>query len=164
MVEGADLEFESNVISFTDIQQFDESFSDTVQFLNIILAPRPHLNTIDLAPQTDDSPADLITLLQLLTHQRHREPAPTAIQELWVIFHGQDPFPSIRVRRVLPHGLDPRFEDVVVAVLFEFRGRLEPVEVAAEFFDGVEFADDGEACLVFGALGRVGRGEGGIGC
>jgi hypothetical protein len=52
---------------------------------------------------------------------------------------------------------------VIVGVLFEKRGRFEPVKVAAEFFDSGEFADYGQPSFVFSAFGRVRNGKGRFG-
>ena len=41
----------------------------------------------------------------------------------------------IRVRLVLPHGLDPLLKEMVVGVALEFGRWLEPVKVAAERLD-----------------------------
>ncbi len=61
---------------------------------------------------------------------------------------------------------------MVVRVRCQCRGRLEPVEVAAERFDGVEFADDGQVgfvrrrlsgmreCGVYSRLGSAGGAAG----
>jgi hypothetical protein len=51
---------------------------------------------------------------------------------------------------------------MIVGVLFELRGRFEPVKVAAEFFDSGEFADYGQPSFVFCTFRRV-SGKGRIG-
>ena len=152
------LEFKPDVISLTDIQQLDQPFRDPIQLIHVVFTPRPELDSIDLTPQTHYRTADLVILLQLLSNQGHDKPVPTSVQQLRVVLHRQHPLAAIGVGRILPHGLDARFEDVVVAVLLELGGGLEPVEVAAEFFDSVEFANDGEVGFVLLALGVYGGG------
>ena len=49
---------------------------------------------------------------------------------------------------------------MVVGVAFELGRGLKPVEVSAEFLDGVEFTDDGQTGFV---VGRFRWGEGGVG-
>ena len=57
---------------------------------------------------------------------------------------------------------------MIVGILFEQRGRFEPVKVATEFFDSGEFADYSQPSFVFCAFGRVRGGKGrfglGVGC
>jgi hypothetical protein len=45
---------------------------------------------------------------------------------------------------------------VIVAVTFELRGRLEPVEVPAEGLDSLELADNGQSGFILVRFGRDG--------
>ena len=49
---------------------------------------------------------------------------------------------------------------MVIGIAFELGGGLEPVEVAAEGLDSVEFADDGQSSFVVYYVCRVGGGVG----
>jgi hypothetical protein len=69
----------------------------------------------------------------------------------------------VRIGRVLPHRLDPVFEEVVIRVPLQLGGRFEPVEVSAKVLNRANFSNGTEASFVLaGTRGSVrGSGKGG---
>ena len=125
------LEFEPDPVCLRHVEQLDELAPDTVHLLDVILRACPELNAIDLGAQADDRAADLVTFVELLADERHREPLPALVEQTRVVLHRQHPLAPVRVRLVLPHRLDARLEQVVVRVALQLGRRLEPVEVPA---------------------------------
>jgi hypothetical protein len=142
------LELQADVIRLGDIEQLHQLFTDGIQPFHIVLASRPELYPIHLTSQADHGPTNLITLLDLFTHQRHRQEAPATIQQRRVVLHGKDPLAAFGIGLIFPHGLDPGLEEVVVRVALEFRRGFEPVEIPAEGLDRIELADDGQASFI----------------
>ena len=74
------LKLEPDAIGFGNIQNLHHLPSDTIDPLDIIFGSRPQLYPIHLASQTNDSAANLVTLIQVFPNQRHGEPVPAAVQ------------------------------------------------------------------------------------
>ena len=144
----AHLEFEPYPIRFGHIEELDELAPNAVDLLDVVLRAHPELDAVDLGTQADDRATDLVALVELLADERHGEPLPTLVEQCRVVLHRQHPLAAVRVRFVLPHRLDARFEQVVVRVALKLGRRLEPVEVPAIRLDRIELADGRETCFV----------------
>ena len=150
------LEFEPDPVGFGDVEEFDEFAPDAVDLLDVFLRACPHLDAVNLGAQTDDRAADLVALVEFLANEGHAKPLPALVEQRRVVFHREHPLPTVRIRLVLPHRLDPRLEQVVVRVALQLGRRLEPVEVPAIRFDRIELADGRQACFIGTGVGRCG--------
>lgn len=144
----AHLKFEADPVRFGHIEELDELAPDTVDLLDVVLRAHPELDAVDLGTQADDRAADLVALVELLADERHGEPLPALVEQCGVVLHRQHPLAAVRVRLVLPHRLDARFEQVVVRVALKLGRRLKPVEVPTIRLDRIEVADGRETCFV----------------
>jgi len=114
--ENAYLEFEPDPVCLGHVEEFDEFAPDAVDFLDVFLRACPKLDAINLRAQADDCAADLIALIEFLTHKGHSKPLPTLIEQRRIVLHRKHPLASVRIRLILPHRLDTRLEQMVVRI------------------------------------------------
>ncbi len=118
-------------------------FPDTIELLRAVLAPRPNLDPIDLAPETQDrsaisSPSLSSSLTKAMASQfQHRSSNPVVF---FVVNTLLPPFALASSSRM---GFITRHEEVVIRIALELPG--EPVEIPAKVFGGVELENDGKA-------------------
>ena len=131
------MEFEADTVSLRDVEERDEH-TPAIEFLDVIFRACPELDMINFRAEAEDGAADLVALVELLTHERHGKTLPALIEQRWVVLHREHLLAAVCVRLVLPHQLDARLEQVVVRVALEFRRRLQLGEVLAIRLASVE--------------------------
>ena len=102
-------------------------------------------------------PTNFVLLVQFFPDEGHGQPRPASVQQHRVALHSENPLTTISVCGVLPHGLDPTLEEMVITVTLQLRGGFQPVKIPTKPFDGVKLADDGQPsliCATFRACGN----------
>mmetsp|Transcript_32210 Transcript_32210/g.62894 ORF Transcript_32210/g.62894 Transcript_32210/m.62894 type:complete len:219 (-) Transcript_32210:271-927(-) len=114
--------------------------SDLHARLLVIRRTRPHRHPVSRLAKTDDSPTQLIAAVKVLSDHSQDRVKPHIINQFLPVLLGDAvrPLPPRLVGHVLPHGLYPALENVVVASWVEPRGRPNVVENSPEVLNHIE--------------------------
>jgi len=115
----------------------------------VVAVPIPHSNAVARLPSGKNRSGDLVPDVKSLSHEAENRALPSGVDDLrGSALEGEDPFASLKILGILPHGLDAGLEQVIVGVVIDLAGLHEVVIIPPEILNSSEAANGAQVRLI----------------